>query len=77
MPSIECCLAQDGSSGGGLNEDSVSHRRGQSLLRGDPCGKGRVKSEPERHRAVTIRNVPRPGQTSTKGRKKAPTGVNL
>ena len=36
-PSVGGFLAQDGSSaGGGLNEDSVSHRRGQSLLRGDP-----------------------------------------
>ena len=30
---------------------------------------GTLKSEPERHGAVTVRNVP-----STKSRKKAPTG---
>ena len=33
---------------------------------------GTLKSEPERHGAVTVRNVP-----STQSRKKAPTGVNL
>ena len=38
---------------------------------------GTLKSEPERHGAVTVRNVPQAGQTSTKSRKKAPTGVNL
>src|SRR5574340_368394 len=46
MPPIECCLAQDGSSASSvLNEDSVSHRRGQGLLRGDPCRKGRDPQE--------------------------------
>ena len=79
MPSIEGCLAHDGSSaGGGLNEDSVSHRRGQTVSREEtPEEKGgTLKSKSERHGAVTIRKAPQAGKTSSKNRKKSPTGVN-
>ena len=63
MPSIECCLAQDGSlASGGLNEDSVSHRRGQGLLRGDPCRKGRDPQERTREARGGHRQERAPGQ---------------